>query len=154
MNDTLDFVHTSNEILTWFFNIAHILGLFQCFWSKKLMTWRCQKRPVWPPSKIDTFSIIKLSQICHFFGQIRHDSILNIFFVDISEQIIMIFIRYFNEFWWKKIKIIKNRQGFSLLLKMQFSMKFEELLKTPRFYKQKQTRKSKSQHASDAQTLL
>ena len=60
------FFHTSNEILTWFFNITHILGLFQCFWSKKLMTWRCQKRPVWPPSKIDTFSIIKLSQIWHF----------------------------------------------------------------------------------------
>ena len=31
------------------------------------------------------------------FGQIRANSILNIFFVDFSKQIIMIFIMYFNE---------------------------------------------------------
>ena len=54
----------------------------------------------------------------------------------------------------KIIKIIKSRQGFSLLLKMQCSMNFQELLKTHRFYKQKQASKSKSQSASDAQTLL
>ena len=48
------FFHTSNEILTYIFNITHIIMLFECFGSKKFMTWRCPKRPVWPPSKTDT----------------------------------------------------------------------------------------------------
>ena len=60
------FFHTSNEILTYIFNITNILMLFECFGSKKFMTWRCPKRPVWPPSKTDTISIIKLSLSWHF----------------------------------------------------------------------------------------
>ena len=62
------FFHTSNEILTYIFNITYIIMLFECFGSKKFMTWRCPKRPVWPPSKTDTILTQLLIQIWHFWS--------------------------------------------------------------------------------------